>query len=76
MEQKLTEDQRDARSLIIVTVSALLFFPAMSLLSSRIEYYCQSCGTYTEELSNITALEICPGCATGDNLNEDVILFI
>ncbi len=32
MEQKLTEDQRDARSLIIVTVSALLFFPAMSLL--------------------------------------------
>jgi len=45
-------------------------------MSSRIEYYCQSCGTYTEELSNITALEICPGCATGDNLNEDVILFI
>jgi hypothetical protein len=42
-----------------------------------VEYYCQSCGMYTEALSDITALDICPACATGeDHDNGDTILFI
>jgi len=47
------------------------------MLANEVEYYCQSCGTYTASLSNITALQICEPCAEGSDLEqEDTILFV
>jgi len=43
----------------------------------EVEYYCDSCGQFTEEISNITALQICEKCASGENHNnEGTILFV
>lgn len=47
------------------------------MCSNEVEYYCQSCGQYSEEISNITALQICTRCAEGDNPEqEETILFV
>lgn len=43
----------------------------------EVEYYCESCGQFTKEISNITALQICEKCASGEiDINEGTILFV
>lgn len=43
-------------------------------MCSKVEYFCSSCQTYREELSDITPVEICRECA--GQLEEDTFLFI